>query len=120
MAMPNILNRKDFTLSQFTPGVGGDSGALTLATLTADPRVQYVIKSGFPEIACNEFMYHHVAAALGLYTQETNLFMGMAGAKYAVAIRYVPNAIKFSHDEADERSRRTFYEFKTLYLILNE
>ena len=116
----SILNAKDFIFAPFTPEVGGDSGVLTLATLKSDPQIRYVIKSGYSEIACNEFMYHHIAAALGLYTQEARLFKGITGSKYAVGIRYVPNARKFIHDEANEDNKRVFYEFKMLFVILNE
>lgn len=65
-------------------------------------------------------MYHHVAAALGLYTQEARLFNGIPNSKYAVGIRYVLNARKFMLDEADEKNKKIFYEFWTLFRILNE
>lgn len=120
MMEDNILNAKDFTFSHFIPEVGGDSGVLSLATLKSDSTIQYVVKSGYSEIACNEFMYHHVAAALGLYTQEARLFKGISGSKYAVGIRYVPNVRKFILEEASESDRRVYYEFKMLYVILNE
>ena len=120
MATNNVLNAADFTFAPFVADVGGDSGALRLATSKNDPQIQYVIKSGYPDIACNEFMYHHVAATLGLYTQEARLFKGVAAGKYAVGIRYVPNARKFIYEEADEDNRRVFCEFKALYVVLNE
>jgi len=115
-----ILSAKDFIFAPFAPDVGGDSGALLLATLNGDPGIKYVVKGGYSEVACNEFMYHHVAAALGLYTQETKLIKGIPGKKYAVGIRYVPNARKFILDEASEDNRRTYFKFWTLYRILNE
>jgi len=115
-----FLNANDFTFAPFIPKVGGDSGALQLATSKTEPHIQYIVKSSYPEIACNEFMYHHIAAALGLYTQETKLFVGIRGKKYAAGIRYVPNIQPFIHDEANEESRKTFNEFKMLYVILNE
>lgn len=120
MSADKILNAKDFTFSSFTPEVGGDSGTLSLAASASDSRVQYVVKSGYPEIACNEFMYHHIAAALGLYTQEARLFKGIAKSKYAVGIRYVPNARKFILEEADREDKKVFYRFRMLYVILNE
>lgn len=51
------------------PDEDGDSGAMELANLKDDPLLQYVIKGKrtYPEIACNEFMYHKVATALGRY-----------------------------------------------------
>jgi hypothetical protein len=116
----NILNAKDFTFAPFNPDVGGDRGALLLATLKRNSQIQYVIKSGYPEIACNEFMYHHIAAALGLYTQKTRLFTGIDESKYVVGIRYVPNARKFIYEEADEDNRRIYNEFRMLFVILNE
>jgi len=115
-----ILDANDFTFAPFVSKAGGDSGTLFLATSKSDPQLQYVIKSGFVEIACNEFIYHHVASALGLYTQEARLFKGVSGSKCAVGIRYVPNARKFALAEATEEDKQIFYKFKSLYIILNE
>lgn len=120
MTANDILNAKDFTFAPFTPDVGGDSGTLSIATLKSNMGVQYVVKSGYPEIACNEFLYHHVAAVLGLYTPEARLFMGIPNSKYAIGIRYVPNARQFTHEEANEDDRHIYYEFRTLFVILNE
>jgi hypothetical protein len=97
MAESAILSAKDYILTPFAPNVGGDSGVLSLATRKGDAGLQYVVKSGyFDEVPCNEFMYHHAAAALGLYTQEARLFTGIPNSgRRAVGIRYVPNARKF-------------------------
>jgi hypothetical protein len=116
----NVQSAADFSFAPYVPNVGGDSETLRLATLKTNPQVQYVVKGGSPEIACNEFMYHHVVSAFGLYAQEARLFKDVSACKYAVGIRYVPDAKEFVYDEADEVSRRDFYAFQVLYVILNE
>jgi hypothetical protein len=123
MTESNVLNAKEFSFSPYVSdagGAGGDSGILRLATLKVNSQICYVVKGGSPEIACNEFMYHHVASALGLCTQEARLFKGVSGCEYAVGIRYVPNVKAFVHGKADEVNRRDFYAFQVLYVILNE
>jgi len=115
---PYELKAEDFTFVSYKHE--GDSGAMLLATAKSDPSIQYIIKSEYPEIACNEFMYHHVAAAVGLYTQDVRIVSGIADKNHAVAIRYVPNAQKFIYDTSDEVSKQTYFKFKTLYAILNE
>ena len=115
---PYELRAEDFTFAPYKHE--GDSGAMLLATAKSDPSIQYIVKSEYPEIACNEFMYHHVAAAVGLYTQDVWILSGLADRNHAVAIRYVPNARKFTYDKADEESKQTYFKFKTLYAILNE
>jgi hypothetical protein len=117
-----ILNAKDYMLAPFAPSAGGDSGALCLATHKRDAGLQYVVKSGcFDEVPCNEFMYHHAAAALGLYTQEARLFTGIPNSsKRAVGIRYVPDARKFVLEEASGEDKSVSYKFTMLYVILNE
>ena len=115
-----MLNAKDFNFAPFAIDVGGDSGSLELAALKSDKTVQYIVKSGYSEIACNEFIYHHVAAAFGLHTLEARLFAGIPGKQRAVGIRFVPNIKEFRYDEASDEDRRSFYKFKMLYVILNE
>jgi len=114
----DVLKASAFTFAPYS--AGGDSGALFLAVSRKNPGVRYVIKSATPELACNEFMYSKIASLLGLHTQEAKLFKGIRGHKYAVGIRFSPNARKFRHDDADESNRRDFYAFQTLYVILNE
>jgi hypothetical protein len=121
MTESSILSAKDYILTPFVPNAGGDSGALSLATHKGDAGLQYVVKSGYVEVPCNEFMYHHAAAALGLYTQEARLFTGIPNSsKRAVGIRYVPNARKFILEEASEEDKRVSYKFTMLFVILNE
>jgi hypothetical protein len=116
----NVLSAEDFSFAPYVPNVGGDSETLRLAALKTNPQIQYVVKGGSPEIACNEFMYRHVVSALGLYAQEARLFKGVSACKYAVGIRYMPDAKEFVYDKADEVNRRDFYAFQVLYTILNE
>lgn len=116
----DILDAADFTFAPFMPEREGDSGALQMATLKVDSRIQYIIKSATPELACNEFMYHKIASALGLYTQEVKLFRGILNCPYAAGIRYSPKAQKFICADADIANRHDFYRFETLYVILNE
>lgn len=117
----NFLNAKDFTLQPYQPReYEGDSGRLQLAISKTDESVQYVVKSGMYGLACNEFMYHKVAAVLGLYTPEVKLIIGLPGHKQAGGIRYIPNAQKFIHNDGSETNRRDDYLFQTLYVILNE
>ena len=65
----NFIDARGFTfqplLHPLHPDEVGDSGAMELATSKTDSSEQYVIKRNiYPEIACNEFMYHKVATAL--------------------------------------------------------
>ncbi|MDR2525843.1 MAG: hypothetical protein LBC83_06670 [Oscillospiraceae bacterium] len=104
------------------PDEDGDSGAMELAASKDDPLLRYVIKGKgtYPEIACNEFMYHKVAATLGLYTQGVKLIAGNQNYRRAAAIRYVPGAQKFRLDGSSEENCRAYFEFEALYVILNE
>jgi hypothetical protein len=116
----NVLNAEDFSFALYVPKARGDSETLQLAALKSNPQIRYVVKGGSPEIACNEFMYHHVASTLGICTQEARLFKGVNDCRYAVGIRYVPDAKEFVHGEANKANRRDFYAFQVLYVILNE
>ncbi len=117
----NILNAKGFNLQSFQPHEHeGDSGSLQLATSKTDERIQYVVKSDMYGLACNEFMYHKVAAALGLYTPEVKLIIGLPGHKQAAGIRYISNMQKFVHNDGNETNCCDDYLFQTLYVILNE
>jgi len=123
MKTNNFLNADNFILDRFPhplhPDEDGDSGPLYLATSKSDGSVQYVIKGDLPELACNEFMYHKVASALGLYTQEVKLFVN-DDLKNAAGIRYVPNATEYFHKNASIENRNAYYAFEALYVILNE
>jgi len=122
----NFIDARGFTFQPFPhplhPDEVGDSGAMELATSKTDPREQYVVKRGhtYPEMACNEFMYHKVAAALGLYTQDVMLIAGSKDYRRSAAIRYVPNAREFRLKTSSEDNFRTFFEFEALFVILNE
>jgi hypothetical protein len=122
----NFIDARDFAFQPFPhplhPDEDGDSGAMELATAKADPLLQYVIKGKgtYPEVACNEFMYHKVAAALGLYTQDVKLIAGNRDYRRAAAIRYVPEARKFRLDGSSVENYRTYFEFEALFVILNE
>ena len=124
MKNANFIDSLSFIFTPFHPpnykGEPGDSGALELATSKHNSEEQYVIKYGYPEIACNEFMYHKVTEALGLYTQEVKMIMGKKKYHRAAAIRYVPNARKFYLETADSENFKAFFEFEALYVILNE
>ena len=123
MATDNFLDTRQFTFKLFPhplhPDDIGDSGALQLATSKTDPLTQYIVKNGFPELGCNEFMYHKVASALGLYTQNAKRFKNKQY-KNAAAVRYVPNARLYRHSEASLENRKAFYSFEALFCILNE
>jgi len=118
-----LLESRRFDFVPFThphhPGGIGDSGRLQLATLKSCLDIQYIVKSGFPELGCNEYMYHKVASALGLYTQEVRLFKNKVY-QHAAAVRYVPKARPYKHSEASAENRNAFYNFQSLYVILNE
>jgi len=126
----NFINARDFTFAPFPhplrPDGTGDSGELELATSKTDPNEQYIIKNGreFPELACNEFMYHKVATALELYTQPVKLINGSADYRRSAAIRYVPNAERFNFNDSSadnyENNFRANFEFEALYVIVNE
>jgi hypothetical protein len=122
----NFIDARDFAFQPFPhplhPDEDGDSGAMELATAKADPLLQYVIKGKdtYPEIACNEFMYHEVAAALGLYTQDVKLIAGNRDYRRAAAIRYVPEAQEFRLEGSSEANYRAYFEFEALFVILNE
>ena len=117
-----LLNKDDFTFDIFSTNEIGDSGVLKIATLKSDKTVQYIIKSESSVFGCNEFMYHHVAKALGLYTQEVRLFKNEDGkVLYPVGIRYADGIKGFSYKKAkNDENKRDFHRFETLYYILNE
>jgi hypothetical protein len=121
----NFIDARNFTFKPFPhplhPDETGDSGALEFAVSKNDPNEQYVVKRNeYPEAACNEFMYHKVAAALGLYTQDVKLINGNKHYHRSAAIRYAPDARKFSLKESSAENFCTFFEFEALYVILNE
>jgi len=104
------------------PDETGDSGVLEFATSKTSPDEQYIVKRGntYPEIACNEFLYHKVTDALNMYTQNVRLIVGRKDYRRSAAIRYVPNAREFSLISSTEDNYRAFFEFEALYVILNE
>jgi hypothetical protein len=104
------------------PDEDGDSGSLEFATSKNNASEQYIIKRGdiYPEIASNEFMYHKVATALGLYTQEVKLMNGNKKYNRSAAIRYVSNAQEFSVKISNEENFKAFFGFEALFVILNE
>lgn len=116
----DILNADEFTFSPYKPERQGDSGTLLLATSTSNPNIRYIVKSDTPELACNEFMYHKVSSALGIYTQEVKLFKGIENKRYAAGIRFSSKATKFSFDVATKLNLHDYYSFQALYIILNE
>ena len=122
----NFIDARNYIFQPFPhplhPDEDGDSGAMELATSKTDSGEQYVIKRGntYPEIAGNEFMYHKVAAALGLYTQDVRLLKGNKEYHRSVAIRYVPDAQEFKLKESSENNFKTFFEFEALFVIINE
>jgi len=126
MASTDFIDAKEFTYTPFShphhfDGTG-DSGELELATSKANPNEQYIIKCGniYPELACNEFMYHKVASALGLYTQDVKLLDGNKDYQRSAAIRYVPEARKFNLAASTEKNLCSFLAFEALFVILNE
>lgn len=120
IADSDFINAGDFSFAPFHPGVGGDSGTLRLATSKQNPDLQYVVKMGEPQLAANEFMYHKLAAALGLYTQEVKLFRGNARYRHACAIRYVNGAQPYHSSAGGSDHIRALIAFRALYIILNE
>lgn len=126
MPNSNFIDARNFTFQPFPhplhPNEVGDSGALELAASKTNLNEQYIIKRGdtYPEIAANEFMYHKVAAALGLYTQEVKLLNGKKDYLRSAAIRYVSDAQKFSLKTSNKENFRTFFKFEALFVILNE
>ena len=116
----DVLNKNDFTFDIFPTKKIGDSGVLRIATSKSDETVKYVMKSECPSFACNEFMYHHVAKTLGLYTQEVKLFQKERDI-YPVGIRYADESQEFSYaNEKNKDNKRAFHQFETLFHILNE
>lgn len=116
----DIVFADDFSFVPYLPTHGGDSGALQIATSKADSKLQYIVKSETPELACNEFIYHKITLALGLHTQEVKLFTGIPNRPYAAGIRYSPKAQKFYLINADDANKRDFFAFAMLYVVLNE
>jgi len=77
-----------------------------------------------PELASNEFIYHKLAALLGLCTPEVKLFslsdgLPFAG-KRAAGIRFISDMKRYRHEEAARQNRLDYYSFQTLYQILAE
>jgi hypothetical protein len=126
MQNSNFIDARRFTFAPFPhplhPDVTGDSGALEFAVSKKAPDEQYIVKCGgeYPEVAANEFMYHKVADALGLYTQDVFLIDGSHDYRRSAAIRYVPNAKLFGLENSSEENFSAFFEFEALYVILNE
>lgn len=126
MPESDFIDPHAFTFAPFPhplhPDEEGDSGALEIATSKIDHTEQYIVKRGntYPELACNEFMYHKVATALGLYTQDVKLIKDSGKYHRSAAIRYVPNAQEFSLRTSSEENYRTFFAFEALYVIFNE
>jgi len=122
--MNNFIDARGFTFAPFIHPFHeeghGDSGTLEIATSKTNPDEQYIVKSKFPELGCNELMYHKVAKALGLYTQEVKLINGSKAYHRAAAIRYVPNARLFDLKTSSPENFHTFFEFEALFVILNE
>ena len=124
--MANFIDARRLSFEPFPhplhPDDVGDSGELELATAKADPSERYIIKRGhtYPEVASNEFLYHKVAVALGLYTQDVKLIEGSKDYRRSAAIRYVPNARLFSLKESSPENFRAYFEFEALFVILNE
>ena len=116
----NMLEEKDFRFEPFEPSIGGDSGALMLATKLTDENVRFVVKYEFEGDSASEFIYHKIAAALGIYTQEVKLFKKLSGAKYACGIRYSAHARKADPIIADNPQYSDYYRFLALYQILEE
>jgi hypothetical protein len=120
MKDPNIIQESDFSYEVYRPSVGGDSGVLMLATKMSDPSIQYIVKCQVDWNPVSEFIYHKVAAALGLYTQEVKLFKKLMESKYACGIRYCGNAEKVGHIRANDPIHRDYFKFMALFQILNE
>jgi hypothetical protein len=122
----NFIDARGFAFQPFPhplhPDEDGDSGAMELAIAKADPLLQYVIKGKgtYPEVACNEFMHHKVAAELGLYTQDVKLIAWNHEYRRAAAVRYVPEAQAFRLEGSNEENYRAYFEFEALFVILNE
>ena len=123
MPNSNYIDARNFIFKPFPhplhPDEVGDSGAMEFAASKNDSREQYVIKRGnaYPEIASNEFMYHKIATALGLYTQDVKLINGNKDYRRSAAIRYVPNAREFSLKESDDKNYKAFFEFPSLLVL---
>ena len=112
----NFIDARSFAFETFPhplhPDEVGDSGILELATSKHDPDEQYIVKRGYPELGCNEFMYHTVAAALGLYTQEVKLVSGNPAYHRAAAIRYVANEQEFKLKTSSPENFQAYFEFE--------
>jgi len=120
MKDPNILQEKDFKYEVFKPSVGSDSGVLMIATKLNDENEQYVVKCQVEWNPVSEFIYHKIASALGMYTQDVKLFKKLLEAKHACGIRYCANARKADGYDADNPNRADFFRFNALFQILGE
>jgi hypothetical protein len=126
MQSTNFIDARRFTFAPFPhplhPDYVGDSGVMEFAVSKTDAHEQYVVKRGseYPDVAANEFMYHKVADALGLYTQDVFLINGRRDYHRSAAIRYVPNAIQFNLKTSSNENYIAFFEFEALYTILSE
>jgi hypothetical protein len=116
----NIIQEKDYRYEVFKPSVGSDSGVLMLATKLTDDCVQYVVKCQVEWNPVSEFIYHKVARALGIYTQEVKLFKSLLEAKYACGILYCANAREIGGIDVNDINHRNYFRFKALFLILDE
>jgi hypothetical protein len=120
MKEQNIIQEKDFRYEVFKPSVGSDSGVLMLATKLTDENIRYVVKCQVEWNPASEFIYHKVAAALGIYTQEVKLFKRLLESKYACGIRYCFTAQKVGDIDVNNPNHWDFFRFKALFQILGE
>jgi hypothetical protein len=120
MKDPNIIQESDFRYEVYRPSVGGDSGVLMLATKLTDASEQYIVKCQVEWNPVSEFIYHKVAAAIGLYTQEVKLFRKLMESKYACGIRYCSDAHKVGNIDTADPNHRDYFRFMALFQILNE
>jgi hypothetical protein len=124
MSDNNFIDARKYTFAPFPhplhPEEAGDSGALEIAASKNHPNERYIVKYGYPELGCNEFMYHKVAEAFGLYTQEVKLVVGDRKYHRAAAVTYVPNARLFHLKQSSTGNFNEYFKFEALYVILNE
>lgn len=124
MSDNHFIDARKFIFTPFPhplhPDDYGDSGQLEIATSKADSNQRYIVKRGYPELACNEFMYHKIANAVGLYTQDVKLIQGNREYRRAAAIHYVPNASKYDLGKSTAENLAMYCGFEALFVILNE
>jgi len=123
----DVLETADFVFSPYKSEREGDSGKLLLAKRKENRSEQYVVKHAYMDCACNEYIYYHIAKALGVPVPETKLFRISDGEKrkcfkteFVVGTRNIPNAEHISGKDVPPCKIDEYIGMKAMETITSE